>query len=583
MKKFTLVVMALLALAFSVKAQQYVSTEPSNRNVILEEFTGRTCTWCPSGHVIANNIAGSHPNRFWSVNIHSEGYFSATSYPNLNTAKGNSIRAAFSATSFPSGVVNRSTASAVGRGEWSGQANTQFNQAAECNLGGVAKVNPDTRNAEITVEVYYTGNSSSDENYLTIMMLQDSIWGSQTGGSDNPAQYVNGQYCHMHIFRDIITANMGDVIAPTTQGSLITKTYNYQIPEVIGSPNGVEVDLDNIHFVAFVSERYQGTPTRPILNACQLVKTTISDQPIYPIISEVAQVVNASCGLEKDFAYTLTNIGTDPLTSVRFSAQVAGATQEFEWTGELQSGDNTKMDFSMEVPFGSFNGTLDIVEANGQPFEASKSFTAESLEWIETECEGETTTIKIYIIQDQWGEQTTWDLINSAGEAVAQGGPYQHLAGSGSTQVNVEIVNDLPANDCYLFRIYDSNDNGICCNYGNGYYYIKDAKGNKFIEGDGDFGSEARNLFTIKNNMTEVESVSQESLKVYPNPADEYLTVEGEMTSVEVYNTIGQCLFNKTVNGNSTRINLSEFSNGIYLLRVNNNGEVTTRKFSVNR
>jgi hypothetical protein len=83
--------------------------------------------------------------------------------------------------------------------------------------------------------------------------------------------------------------------------------------------------------------------------------------------------------------------------------------------------------------------------------------------------------------------------------------------------------------------------------------------------------------------MTAVESVTQESLKVYPNPADEYLTVEGEMTSVEVYNTIGQCLFNKTVNGNSTRINLSEFSNGIYLLRVNNNGEVTTRKFSVNR
>ena len=77
--------------------------------------------------------------------------------------------------------------------------------------------------------------------------------------------------------------------------------------------------------------------------------------------------------------------------------------------------------------------------------------------------------------------------------------------------------------------------------------------------------------------------MAQESLKVYPNPANDYLTVEGEMTSVEVYNTIGQCLLNKTVNGNSTRINLSEFNNGIYLLRVNNNGEVVTRKFSVNR
>lgn len=583
MKKVYFVLLTMLAFGFTAKAQQYVSTTPANRNVILEEFTGRTCTWCPSGHVIANNIASSHPDRFWSVNIHSDGFFSATSYPNLNTAKGNSIRAAFNATSFPSGVVNRTTALAVGRGEWTGQANNQFNQAAECNLGGVAKINPDTRVANIIVEVYYTGNSSSEENYVTIMMLQDSIWGSQTGGTDNPAQWVNGQYCHMHVFRDIITANMGDAISPTTQGTLITKTYEYQIPESIGSPNGVEVDLDNIHFVAFVSERYQGTPTRPILNACELVKTVITDQPIYPMMSEVTQRINASCSLAKDFDFILTNIGVDPLTSVRFSAQIAGATQEYEWTGELPSGDNTKMDFSMEVPYGSFNGTLSIIEANGQPFESSKSFAAESQEWAVIECEGETTSIKVYIIQDQWGEQITWDIINSAGDIIANGGPYQHLIGSGATQANVENVTDIPVNECYLFRIYDSNNNGICCNYGNGYYYIKDANGNRIIEGDGEFGSMASHLISIVGNTTSVEAVSQESLKVYPNPANDYLIVEGEMTSVEVYNAIGQRMLAKVVNGNSTRINLSEFNNGIYFLRVNNNGEVTTRKFSVNR
>jgi hypothetical protein len=80
-----------------------------------------------------------------------------------------------------------------------------------------------------------------------------------------------------------------------------------------------------------------------------------------------------------------------------------------------------------------------------------------------------------------------------------------------------------------------------------------------------------------------VESVAQESLKVYPNPANDYLMVEGEMTSVEVYNAIGQRLMTKAVDGNSTRISLSNFSNGIYFLRVSNNGEVMTRKFSVNR
>ena len=270
MKKVTLALMALLAFSFTLKAQQYVSTTPTTRNVILEEFTGRTCGYCPDGHVVANNIAAAHPGHFWAINIHSEGYFSPTSYPNLNTVKGNQIRAAFNCTSFPGGVVNRSTASSIGRGSWASYANTEFSQTAECNVGGVVNINPQTRVATMTIEVYYTANSTQSTNYLTVAMLQDSILGSQSGMSSNPGQIVNGQYCHMHVLRDIITETMGEAISPTTSGSLITRTYTYNIPETIGSPNGVTVDLSNIHFLAWVTEQYQGTPTRPILNACEL-------------------------------------------------------------------------------------------------------------------------------------------------------------------------------------------------------------------------------------------------------------------------------------------------------------------------
>ena len=584
MKKFTLVLLALLAFGFNVKAQQYVSTEPSNRNVILEEFTGRTCGYCPDGHVIANQIKANNPGRFWSVNIHSEGYFSPTSYPNLNTVKGNQIRAAFNATSFPTGVVNRSTAVGQGRNVWNNLSNQQFVQAAECNVAGLVRVNPGTRVATITVEVYYTGNSSVDENYLTVVMLQDSIMGSQSSGSSNPSQWINGQYCHMHILRDIITNTMGDAISPTTQGTLITKTYQYQIPESIGSPNGVEVKLEHISFLAWVSEQYQGSPTRPILNACELHKTTMTDEPIYPSVSNVTQNIGASCTHVKDFNFNVANIGTQTLTSIKFVASVPQGREdyEFEWTGELPSGENTDIDFSMEIPVGIFSSTLSITEANGQPFNSTTTFVAEGLDWVPLTVEEETTDIKVYIIQDQWGEQITWNIINSTGEVVAEGGPYQHLVGSGSTQVNLANVNGLPANECYLFTIYDSNNNGICCTYGNGYYYLKDAQGHKFIEGDGDFGSEARHMFSI-DNTTAVESITQETLKVYPNPANDYLMVEGVMTSVEVYNTVGQCLLSRAVDGTNTSINLSSFNNGIYFLRVSNNGETAVRKFSVNR
>ena len=117
MKKFTLALMALLAFAFTVKAQQYVSTEPANRNVIIEEFTGRGCGYCTDGHRIANQIMANNPGRVWAINIHAGGY-AQTSYPNMITADGNTIHGGFSISGYPTGVVNRSTSNGIDRGQW---------------------------------------------------------------------------------------------------------------------------------------------------------------------------------------------------------------------------------------------------------------------------------------------------------------------------------------------------------------------------------------------------------------------------------------------------------------------------------
>ena len=582
MKKFTFALISLLALSITVKAQQYVSTEPANRNVILEEFTGRNCGYCTDGHRIANQIMAANPGRVWAINVHSGGY-APTSYPNFNTSVSASILGGFSVDGFPSGVVNRSTSAGQNRSAWSGLATQQLAQASECNVAGVARINPETRVATITVEVYYTGNSTANENYLTVAMLQDSILGSQSDyGNYNPTQWLNGQYVHMHILRDIVTPTWGEAISPTTAGTLVTKTYEYQIPEVIGNPNGVDVVLDHIIFLAWVAERYQGTPTRPILTACELEKTTVTDQPIYPSIMATEQVMNASCSHMKSFRYELANLGTETITSIKYTAQVEGSSQDFEWTGELASGDKTKLEFDMEIPFGTFVGTINITEVNGEAYERSFEFDAECSEWAEVEIEEETTNVKLYIIQDQFGEQITWNIINSTGAVVASGGPYQHLMGSGSTQPNVEIINDLPADECYLFRIFDSNGNGICCNYGEGYYYIKDAAGNRIIEGDGAFGSMASHLFSINKKPDVVGENPVAGLIIYPNPANNKIYVDGEDVSVvEIYNSLGQRVL-MVEGSDKTSVDVAAFGNGVYVVRaITNEGNVTTKKVTI--
>ncbi|MDO5342512.1 MAG: Omp28-related outer membrane protein [Bacteroidia bacterium] len=584
MKKLTLLVLGLVA-GFMASAQMFVSTEPANRNVVIEEFTGRNCGYCPDGHVIANQICNNNPGRVWAVNIHA-GSYAPTSYPNFNTTVSTQICNGSGVSGFPAGMVNRSTAQAQNRGQWSGTASQQMAQASELNVGGQVVIDPETREASVTVEVYYTGNSAEATNYLTVYMIQDSIWGSQSGGSSNPAQWVGGQYCHMHVLRAAINeSTWGDAIAPTTAGTLITKEYTYTIPEVIGSPNGVDVDINNIHFIAFVSEKTSGI--RKVLSANMLEKSEGSNEPIYPVIKGVSQRAVAACTQVKTFDFGLVNGGTDNLTSIQYNVEIAGAVSEFEWTGNLEPRVREDISFEMEIPFGTHAGKLTIVKANGQDYPYEVNFTAVCDEWTETEpVAGETTTMKIYINQDQFGEQTTWDLVNSLGEVIAEGGPYAHLISSGSTQLHVETIEDIPTGADYLFNIYDNNENGICCTYGEGWYKIK--VNDVYIIGqdqdNGDFGAHGSELMRINRGEDLVGENGLNGMKVYPNPANSTIFVEGEnIKTVEIYNSLGQMVAN--VEGSAkTSVNVASFDNGVYFVKVvADDGAVKTQKVTIAR
>ena len=628
MKRITLALMALLALSFSLKAQQYVSTEPANRNVILEEFTGRGCGYCTDGHRIANELMANNPGRLWAINIHAGGY-AQTSYPNMITQDGNTIHGGFQISGYPTGVVNRTTAAGQSRSAWAGIASQQLNQTSECNVAGMAIVNPQTRLATITVEVYYTGNSTVDQNFLTVAMLQDSILGSQADyGNYNPTQWLNGQYVHMHILRDVISESAwGDPISPTTQGTLITRTYEYEIPEVIGSPNGVDVDIDNIFFLAWVSERQQGNAYRPILTGCHLDMVQGSDEPIYPMIRSVSQVGGATCTHTKIVDVNVQNGGTDVLTSLTINAEVEGETYTINWEGNLAQYEIEKLEIPVEVSFGTHPINVEITEANGQPYSTQVTSSVNCLEWQSVEIEGEEEELKLELMQDKFGNHITWEFTTPDGTVLASGGPYTMLASGTGTQLHIEHAT-VPANECVKFTIYDQMENGICCSFGHGYYIVKDSQGNVLFgdEDDGEFGAEATHLisvgvynefqnilgFTDDLEMSSIYMVKayavvngqtyygpettfqtwmenvdefENSLKLYPNPTANVLNVEGEgMRSIEVYNAVGQCLMKQEINGNKAQVNTESLNNGMYFIRViANDGAMLNRTFSVAR
>ena len=587
MKKFTLMMVVMLACLFRVNAQepQFVSKEQQKRNVLIEEMTGRECVYCPGGQSAVNQVVAKDPERIFTVNVHCLGFMSSTAAPNLNTDYGKPYFQAFTDGSIPAAVVNRMENGGklvkIHPSQCASYVDTQLAEDAEVNVAGQVIVNPITRLATITVEAYYTGDSKFETNYLTIMMLQDSIFGSQSGATSNPAQIVNGEYCHMHTLRDVITDTWGDAFAPTTAGSLVTKQYVYNIDEAI---NDVKVDIKNIHFLAFITEKKNGIATEPILNVCQLDIVEGTDEAIYPFIKKLEQEDIITCTNEKKFIANVANAGKEEITSLKFEISVNnGATTTQEWTGNIPVYGNVDIDMFAEVPFGGELVTVKIVEANGTPFSFVSTIMGKCEEWIQVELEDTQAKeeFKLELAQDRFGNQIRWIVYGHNDDTIASGGPYKMLDANG-IEVHEEFFT-VKAGECMMFVIEDNVGNGITGpTFGQGYYKLYDSKGNVLIDSDGDFGFGEYHVIFLHGAMS-VEDIEETSHNIYPNPVKDILTVSGEdMKQVTVYNALGQMVKSINCNDNTVQINVNDLQNGMYFVNViNNKGVMTTSKVSV--
>ena len=583
MKRISTILLFLL-LATTLKAQNLVSTDPYKRNVIIEEYTGVYCGYCPDGHRIANELAAKYQDRLFVLNIHTGGYANDASI-DFRTEDGNIIGAKVN--SFPTGNVNRLANKAVGRDTWSLYVEQQVEQMAECNVAGQVVIDKDARKATVTVEVYYTANSVSETNYLNVVMLQDNIIAYQNGSYLNPDQVVGGQYRHMHAFRDAITPTWGEDIAPTTAGTFITKTYEYDIPAKIGS---FDVDIDDIEFVAFVTEtKNEDESTTPVLNANKLHYISAVDENIHPTMLSVGASSAFSCSATQPMDIVINNSGVAELTSLKFEVSVDNAEPVVKtWEGNAASGQTFKVAFNIDLTEGTHNVDVKIVEANGEKYEESKSLSVKKEGWVEYKTESAETEMTIEVVQDKYGSQITWELLGSDYSVLASGGPYENLKGQVAIELHRTSVK-VPMGECVKFVIKDSKSNGICCQYGDGFYRILNSKGKVIVNGAGDFGAEASCVVSIVEGVEEepepgegIEEVTS-SINMYPNPVNDKLYIEAEMEveEVVVYTITGVIVGQQSTDNSqqTTCIDVTNLNSGIYFVKVvTENGE-TVRRF----
>jgi hypothetical protein len=558
-KLFSSVVFTFFTLV--IFGQTIVSTSPENKKVVLEEFTGIHCTFCPDGHAIAQGIQNNNPENVFLINIHTGGYANPGSgEPDFRTPFGAAIGGQSGLVGYPAGTINRtnfpgmeqgsSGTTAMNRGSWPSAANITMGDESYVNVGVEADINVSTNEITIHVEAYYTGNSPESTNLLNIALLQNNTLGPQTGGG------MGDQYNHMHRLVYLITGQWGVSIPTTTIGTFVDETFTYTIP---ADYNGVPTAIENLEVVTFITETHQELP---------------SGNGAYPTYSGFAHADDAKiryvedilpqCGFDITPKVNIQNFGENDLTDIEITYSVNGGTpQIYNWTGLLLSLQNE----SIELPAISYTteeiNTINISLSNDDDntnnhiaydFNISDEFT---------------NTVNLILNTDNVGSQCTWDLMNSNGEVLYSGGPYGN---NESIQETFELTQD-----CYRFRVFDAAGNG------GGSIVLYDSENEVIYNTPGNYGEGEETFF----RTIEVLSINDNNLQnviIYPNPTRSILNIENaENSMIEIYDLLGRVVLSENNISINKQLNVSNLSTGTYLIKISNNNKVITDKFIINK
>jgi hypothetical protein len=360
MKKILLTGLTL-GLLGSLTAQNWVSTTPENRKVVLEEFTGVRCTFCPDGHKRAQEMKDANKGKVFLINVHA-GSFATPGAGDLDlrTPEGTALDNAAGTLGYPNGSVNRNKSPwNSSRNAWASEGTGIMGESSPVNVYVKSSVDYTTRTLTTEVEVYYTAAGKST-NRLSIALLQNELLGPQVGGTTfYPENYYNNQYIHNHAFRRFITSNGvdGETLDSTTSGAYIYRKFTTVLPAKIGP---IDLDINKMEVVAFVTDNGRNK----IWSGAQADVSTND-----PTVADLAATNNtiAPTGLCGTISpkISIKNNGASSISSFDIDLKQGNTIIETKsYSGSLASGMSTEIVFTSINGNGEYAYSTDIKNLN---------------------------------------------------------------------------------------------------------------------------------------------------------------------------------------------------------------------------
>jgi len=242
----------------------FTANTNTNRNVLIEDFTGHKCTFCPGAAIIAHGLEENNPERVFVSTIHSgpsgiKGGFQATpaggdftyDFTNpIGLAIGGYFGSIPGSNFFanPCGNISRLVYNghiSNAPSEWAAATNAILTaNTLKVNLQSTVNYYSQTKGAFVHIEVDIIDPSLTDLG-LVVAFYQDSIVKPQVDGPNTILDYVHRDLLKEHINGDIFGETLKDD-KKGTNGKYYYD-YSYRVPD--------EYPAENAHFLIYVVDK----------------------------------------------------------------------------------------------------------------------------------------------------------------------------------------------------------------------------------------------------------------------------------------------------------------------------------------
>ncbi|MBK9412704.1 MAG: T9SS type A sorting domain-containing protein [Bacteroidetes bacterium] len=289
---------------------------------------------------------------------------------------------------------------------------------------------------------------------------------------------------------------------------------------------------------------------------------------------------NPGCdGLEPQIV--IKNNGSATLTSLNIHYFVDnGSVQSYVWTGSLNLMDSTTVTLPA-ITFGSGNHTftayIDQPNSNNDEYlfddTLRSSFNPVNIY--------NTNFLRILTKTDSSPEEVSWTVKDAQGTVLFSRNNF-------TSPLTLYTDTIYLSDGCYSVTVYDTYGDGICCYNGNGYFRIYNGSAATIITNVADYG-DFYNVNLGIDFQVGVEELESSELFIYPNPTTGIIKINSNILnsqfSVKLFDLTGQVVLKKEgdISAYFSQLDISELSNGLYIIQFDLNGRLINKRVLVNK